>query len=461
VPYYHRRFARSETEEIRLYLGDGPDSVIVHGVGRDDIKVRIITGARGAVVIDSARMTSRMGGTLVYDSSGRSQVSPSHGVPVDRRAYAPPAPTRLDSLRRDEGDSLRGLPWVDYGADLGLFAGATVTFQRRGFRQVPFAQRHTLRAGYATSAKGYRAEYEGRFRGTGNSTILAVRAAASELDLLRFYGIGNETPTTGPNAFYRIRDGEYRDYIAAVGIEAPVANRASVSFGPFVRYSRTASGSATLLEQTRPYGSGSFGVVGAQVDALLDTRDRGEADSRWGNTRVPGGQDNRRGLLLELGGSASPAWWDVRSAYGELHGEARTYLTAATLPTRPTLALRVGGRKGWGDTPFQDLAYLGGSGKPLRGFDNDRFAGTSMVYGNAELRSRLRDVNVLLPAKLGAFVLADVGRVYAPGESSTLWHKAFGGGLSLAFLHGRHVVSGAAAHSTEGTRFYLRSGFAY
>jgi hypothetical protein len=84
-----------------------------------------------------------------------------------------------------------------------------------------------------------------------------------------------------------------------------------------------------------------------------------------------------------------------------------------------------------------------------------------MLYGNAELRCRLGDVNVLLPSRLGVFALADVGRVYAPGESSTRWHRAAGGGLWLAFLNGRYVLSASAAHSVEGTTFYLHSGFAY
>jgi hypothetical protein len=132
-----------------------------------------------------------------------------------------------------------------------------------------------------------------------------------------------------------------------------------------------------------------------------------------------------------------------------------------TLPTAPTLALRVGGRKGWGETPFQDLAYLGGGASPLRGFHTGRFAGRSMAYGNAELRSRLGEVRVLLPAELGAFGLVDVGRVYAPAESSDRWHHALGGGLWLAFLRGQFILRASAAHSIEGTSIDVRSGFAY
>jgi hypothetical protein len=39
--------------------------------------------------------------------------------------------------------------------------------------------------------------------------------------------------------------------------------------------------------------------------------------------------------------------WDVDSVFGEVHGEARAYLSARA-PLEPTLALRVGGKNLWG-----------------------------------------------------------------------------------------------------------------
>jgi len=323
-----------------------------------------------------------------------------------------------------------------------------LTFLSRGFRQVPFAQRHTIRAGYSSLANGYRAEYDGEFRGTGASAVWSLHAAASELELLRFYGVGNETSDAGPSALYRVRDGMYRAYGAGFGLTAPIGSLISSTAQLFARYSQTKNGITSLLEQERPYGSGGFGVVGVKADAQLDTRDQER-------------KDRAVGFLLDLGGSASPAWWNATSAYGELHGEARTYLAVVTLPTAPTLALRVGGRKGWGDTPFQDLAYLGGGSSPLRGFHSGRFAGQSEAYGNAELRSRLGEVTLILPAQLGVFVLGDAGRVYMPGESSSRWHHAFGGGLWLAFLRGKFILRASAAHSVEGTSIDVRSGLAY
>jgi hypothetical protein len=83
------------------------------------------------------------------------------------------------------------------------------------------------------------------------------------------------------------------------------------------------------------------------------------------------------------------------------------------------------------------------------------------VFGNAELRIFLTKFFLLLPGELGAFGLADVGRVYLDGETSDEWHKAFGGGIWFAFLERKFLVSVAIAQSDERTGVYVRSGFGF
>jgi len=66
-----------------------------------------------------------------------------------------------------------------------------------------------------------------------------------------------------------------------------------------------------------------------------------------------------------------------------------------------------------------------------------------------------------VPGELGLFGLTDVGRVWLAGESSSLWHKTFGGGLWFAYLNRRNTVTLALAHGEGRTAFYLRSGFMF
>jgi hypothetical protein len=71
----------------------------------------------------------------------------------------------------------------------------------------------------------------------------------------------------------------------------------------------------------------------------------------------------------------------------------------------------------------------------LRGYPYQRFRGDMSLYGSAELRARLVYLNLgVARVHLGAFGLADAGRVYVDGDSPGGWHTGYGGGLSLQTL---------------------------
>jgi hypothetical protein len=91
----------------------------------------------------------------------------------------------------------------------------------------------------------------------------------------------------------------------------------------------------------------------------------------------------------------------------------------------------------------------------------NRYAGDASAYGSAELRLSLFRLKLVLPARLGIFGLADVGRVFLAGESSDRWHGAAGGGLSLAFLERAYTFSLAVASGEEHTSLYIQAGYGF
>jgi len=128
--------------------------------------------------------------------------------------------------------------------------------------------------------------------------------------------------------------------------------------------------------------------------------------------------------------------------------------------------------------PFFESAFLGGAsvrspldvtgaamGNPLRGYDLNRFAGDASVVGNAELNVGLGKFVTVLPLRYGLVALADVGRVFVAGQSSSRWHTGYGGGVwmgvfaSGAFVQFVSSVKATVVHSDEGMSFYLFSGF--
>ncbi len=432
-PTFVRRFDPRETRSVCLYMKGGDDR-IVREAGTLAIRVHAV-GGKGEDVLEDAKA----GWTRFYDEGAKSRVLGGVGTSTDNRPYEHPVDAS-GNPERDWGLESIFVPWVSAGGDLGLFLGGNVGFTRYSFRHHPYAQRHILGGGYATGLGAFRGEYKGDFL-RGNSTAgLRIHARASELDLIRFYGFGNETKSDGRDEFFKVLQKQFSlspQYQFSIG-------HAHLSIGALAQYTREPGGES-FAASTRPYGFGGFGKIGPRVDIEVGHRERAFGGSRRGR--------------LQLGGSFFPKAWSVKRSFGEIHGEAGAFLRAA-LPLRPTLALRAGGKRVFGRYPFQEAAFLGGA-NTLRGLRPQRYAGDASAFGSAELRLRFGRMKLLLPSEVGIFGLADAGRVFMDGEASGRWHHGVGGGLWVAVLKPENTVSLAFARSEGATRLYLRAGFGF
>ena len=333
---------------------------------------------------------------------------------------------------------------LSFGPDIGVLVGGIQTLTVYGFRKDPYAARHQFMAAFATGPKSYRLEYRGEFRRENSASRADILARASGIDVISFSGFGNENPAPGNNEFYRVTQDAFGLQPSLV---FSLGRGATVRFGPILKYVATDDRPGRFLATQLPnlYGTGNFGEVGGGLTLRYDSRDRPALA--------------RQGILLELGGSAYPAIWDVDSTFGEVHGEAVTYLSVKA-PLDPTLALRVGGKKLWGQYPFFEAAFIGGASTVRLGRVN-RYAGDASAYGSTELRLSLAKVKLVLPADFGVFGLADAGRVFFAGESSDTWHAAAGGGVWLSYLERSFTLSLAIAQSEERTGVYAQAGFGF
>ena len=330
---------------------------------------------------------------------------------------------------------------VSYAPDIGLQLGAGLAHTRYGFRALPASTRLIVTAEYATGAERFRARADGEFRRPLAPAILSVEALASGLELIRFYGFGNTSDASQPDSVYRVGQ---QQFLLAPTVSVPLTPRVRLTLGPLARYTRTRPDAGALLGRTGPYyGGGDFGEVGLRLVLEFDTRDAPAA---------PAG-----GAYLRLAGQGYPAAWDVVESFGIVSAEASTYLSLGQ-PATATLALRAGGASVRGVAPLNDAVYVGG-GSTVRGYAEQRFAGRSGAYGNAELRVA---VGRLSAGDVGVFGLADGGRVWVSGESSDRWHGAAGGGVWFAWHHRRaNTITVAAARSPERTAVYVRAGFMF
>lgn len=437
APFFRRRYRREETGELRLFLRGGGDSIVVGGPRRDGITIRVVGGAGEDVLLDSARA----GHLQMYDADSGTVVRGAAGL--DRRPYRPPpkrTPTEIPP--RDWGHRWQTGAMLTGGPDIGVLLGASRTLTVYGFRSLPFASRHRFRAGIATGPWTYRADYRGEFRRLNSPMHAELHLRASGIDVLRFHGFGNELPATGSREFYRVTQQQYGLSVALV---RPVGGHAEATVGAGGRFVSTDDRPGRYLTTLDPYGDGHFGVLGAHAALGVSTRG------------TPGGAGT--GVDLVVGGSVFPAWWDVRSAYGEGHAEA-IGVVHLPAPLAPALHLRVGGKRLWGRYPYFDAAFLGSSTTVRLGREN-RYAGDAAVWANSELHLRLGRLFVGAPADVGVLGLADVGRVFLAGESSDQWHGAAGGGVWLSLLDRSNVVSVSVARSAERTALYFQAGFGF
>ena len=164
------------------------------------------------------------------------------------------------------------------------------------------------------------------------------------------------------------------------------------------------------------------------------------------------------GIIATLTSSTYPAAWDAIGAYSRVGAVAIAHLVLP-VTTHPLLALRGGAEKVWGDFPYFDAAFLGGS-HSLRTAPRQRFAGDAALYASAELRVPIAAFPFIMPLNIGALGFVEAGRVFVDGQSPDGWHTGVAGGLWLGVLSPGTSLTVMASNRPE-RRWLFGFGFDY
>ncbi len=438
TPYFFRRFSMQDTKEVRIYLWGGADRVVSSGSSPGAIKVRII-GGEGLDRIDDSQ-----GGRLhVYESPPlQDQINRGPGSRLDNRPYTYVIEDERVPLvqPRDWGRAYIPTIWPGFSSDIGVFLGGGMLTRGYAFRKYPYADKHHIRGGYAAGAHTFRFEYQGDFRRANSSLYGSIQARASGIEILRFYGFGNETQAEQRDEFYLVSQNQY----SVLGtLHWKAAARMAFSLGSEIKYAPLEVNPESLLAQISPYGAQDFGQLSLLLGINYDSRDSqspSEAGFTW----------NARAFFV-------PGVWSAARSFGGVQGEIRAYLP---ISQAFSLAVRAGGKKLFGKYPFHEAAFIGGDAT-VRGFRRERFAGDASLYGSTELRWRLARMLFIVPGDFGVFVLADVGRIFLKNENSRKWHPAYGGGVFFSVLDVSTTFSLAVAICQERTSVYFKLGFSF
>jgi len=437
-PHFQRTFLPQETSELRIYMHGGDDLIRVGGSSESPIVLRIVGGGGDDELINS----SGAGDVLFLDDGGGTRLQ-GQGTKLVRQNAPRPYSWWVDG----EGEldfGVKRVPElrVSYDGDRGFVASVGLKRSRYGFLKEPFSSRLQVRGGWAVGRSQPSVDFRHYLQSVIGGGDVQLRARYSGFEVVRFYGLGNETEESEPTSFYEVHQ---KQFILATSLSFGDGEGREFHIGPVFR--RTASDTTnpiTLVTDSRSYGTGTFIQAGVQASIDLDERNITSAPTK--------------GYHVMGGASYFPQALDVESSYGEVHGEAAAYLSPAS--GNPTLALRAGGKRLWGTFPYSDAAFLGGS-ENIRGLLEQRFAGDASVYGSTELRFFLTRFLFVFPIDFGVFGLTDVGRVFMDGQPSGGWHTSWGGGIWLAPVT-RHATVQLSVAESEGRRaFYVGMGFAY
>jgi outer membrane protein assembly factor BamA len=335
-------------------------------------------------------------------------------------------------------------PWLGASNDLGVFLGASVYL----FKKIDSLYSVTsLRGGYATGPSKYTVEYNSLYPNIMSGTF-SVDAKASSLDILNFFGYGNET-AFNKNAYsaaaYRLNQQQF----SLSGIYAyTLVENTSLWGSAALRYINTDADpitDTTVIQKRYEYGVGKYTTARFGIGGIYDSRDNPRAASK--------------GLIASFGSYWTPEIINNKYAYTKFIADIRGFVSAEVL-TQCTLALRMRVEKIFGEHPFYEACLLGGV-NDLRGYYQDRFAGEESLLGSGELRITIGSAHIFVPERYGIFLCADAGRVYIDNDFSNAWHTSFGGGVWVAPVSSDHTISLTVAHSSEATLLYLGSGFTF
>jgi surface antigen Omp85-like protein len=437
APWFERRFVAGETRELRVYLHGGADKAIVRGDGNEGIFLRVIGGNGDNTLIDSSTVNGRHRLTRLYDNGSVNDIEYGKDTTFNRRPWIKAYGKWIPPVK-DRG--WRTGPTADIGSGAGLGIVGKIGFERKhyGFRYAPYKSRTSLDLEYATGVNGFRAAFESDRRVESTQLHYMFDAEATQLNIVEFRGFGN-TVEDSDDLFFDVKQ---LQLIVRPSIGLALGPIGDLSLGPIVKYAIADSLENRFISEEHPLGFPRFGQAGGQLALKQDTR-----DSAW-----------TRGVFLRASASYYPQVWDVKKPFGEVSALASTYFTFPIL-TRPTLALRGGAKKVFGDFPFYEAAFVGGR-TSLRAMHRQRFAGDASLHGTTELRVPIARVNYILPWSFGAIGFMEAGRVYLNGESQGTWHSARGVGGWIGLLGPKTAVHIVRTNRAD-RRIVVGLGFAF
>jgi outer membrane protein assembly factor BamA len=388
-------------------------------------------------------------GTIFYDSGNKTAVHGGAGTVYNNL----PEPEPKDDSEKFEPSFLdRGFNWIfipkiGYNADDGFIFGGGLQLHKYNFREVPQEYKQELFLSYATRFGKGTIAYLGDFYSLVKDGRLNLIIGGTEQFITRYFGYGNETTFDSEleeDDFYEV---DQRLITLFPTMFYGFTKNITGNIGLSYIQTKTSLDSDTLLTGFRygDYGIGTLNQLGIHLGFEFEGRN---------NIEFP-----TNGYFISLAGSLFPAVFNISEPFYRSNFDLRGFFNHPSISWL-TLALRASGEKVWGKYPFYAGATIGGI-ESIRGYNQDRFSGDAALFGQAEFRMFITNLNLILRSKFGLNAFVESGKVWVAGEDSKKWHPSYGLGFWLNYLDGTFIISSYVATSPERTTFAIGLGMGF
>jgi hypothetical protein len=427
---YSRIFTGSETKEVRLFGLKGNDIYKLTGIPNGRVEVGILGIQKDDVVLNETGTTKtdqtefHRGATEKFDSVFQSKVHLSPILLVHPSDY---------SMFKNNPIGLFTRP--------GLHIGLNISYRVNPWKKDSLETTHKLCVNYGFLRKTFYSEYVGTIPQVIGSWDLLFKARYDGPAAENFYGVGNDTRKVFADSYYNTFS---KRLFGGIGISKDMDKHQHAEATIFYQQVRVESKADfennNLKNYTYLFSNKKF----AGVDAGYNIR-------RVDNEKYP-----NRGFDIDGGAGYIMDLNETDKSFFKVNSSASVYIPIAR---SLTLAIRAGGGHIIGEAEYYHLNKLGGNVN-LRGYNRERFHGKTSFYNNNELRWLFNTRNYFFNGKIGLIAFFDNGRVWQPGENSSLWHTGYGGGLAVIPFN-KVVFTGTYGKSREGTDLSLKLGYLF
>lgn len=459
TPYYSNTFLNNECEEIRLFLLEGDDEIIVKGNVESSPYIKVSGGDGKDSFIDSSHVNGYLfsflpipnaeNKTIFYDGGEHTLFKTGAGTIInkDKEVLPKTDEERFEPTYIQRGYDLSYLPNIEYNRSNGLIMGIGPEYTSYNFRMNPYDYRLSFTAKYATVPKTYHLVLHGEFNNIIKNTIISVDLFRTKLLLTNYYGYGNLTSykhNLDEKDYYKTNQEVTK---ANLGIAFNITNNLSSQLSFEYKYLETIiyNNSIVNLIPQAGYGLGGFHSTSISLNIKYDNRD---------NTFFTG-----KGFLIDLSGKIFPKFKENIETFTKAEFDVRWYTQLGFLNSS-IFALRAGGAKIWGKYPFYEACFVGGKDN-LRSYMLERFAGDASLYFQSEMRIPIAQIKIIVKGDFGLLTFAETGRVFENGVKSDIWHPSYGTGVWFSiFKHNINFVYNIGFFKEVNTH-YVQTKFGF